>query len=165
MSELLVIGVGNPYRHDDGVGLAVLAEVERRAPPGVRTAEESGEPAALIARWAGHDRVVLVDAISSSAAPGTVHRMHCCDGRWTVPPPARQASTHGLGVAEAVELGRVLDQIPRELLLLGVTTGDVSEGTGLSPDVAAAVPRVVDLIAAEARTTPPARPSGTRERR
>lgn len=148
MPDVLVIGVGNPYRHDDGVGLAVLAELGRRL-PSVPTAEETGEPAGLIARWSGHDRVILVDAISSDAEAGTVHRMHCCGGRWAVPPPAGQASTHGLGVADAVELGRVLEDLPHDLLLLGVTTADVTEGTGLSPAVAAAVPQVVDLIVAE----------------
>lgn len=150
MADVLVIGVGNPYRHDDGVGLAVLEELAARQVPDLRIAEETGEPAALISRWQGHERVILVDAVSSNAEPGTVHRMQCCDGRWSVTPPARQASTHGLGVADAVELARALDHLPHDLVLVGVETADTSEGTGLTLAVAAAVPQVVEMVTAEA---------------
>lgn len=151
-----MICVGNPYRRDDGVGLAVLNELTkatqsaRTGPNAVATSfdavEATGEPAALISLWSDHDRVILVDAMSTGAEPGTVHELVCRDGSWTAPPPSSSASTHGLGVAEAVELAKVLNSLPRELRLIGVEVGDCGHGTGLSEPVAAAVPEVVRRV-------------------
>lgn len=145
---MLVIGVGNPYRRDDGFGLAVLSRLQDLALPGVSIVEESGEPAALIARWSGHPLVIMVDAVSSGAAPGSIHQLECGNGIWDVGSRRSSASTHGLGVADAVELGGLLDQLPARLVILGVETQDVTNGTGLSTRVAAAVDPVVGKIAA-----------------
>jgi len=41
---VVVIGVGNPYRRDDGIGRAVVTRLHRRHLPGVTLAECDGEP-------------------------------------------------------------------------------------------------------------------------
>lgn len=148
MSTALVICVGNPYRRDDGVGLAVMAAL----PDAVRAIEATGEPTELLNLWSGEPRVVLVDAMSTGAAPGTVHVMVCRDGRWDTAPPSSSASTHGLGVAEAVGLGHALGELPADIVLVGVEVADTAQGVGLSAPVAAAV-RVAAVRAAEAAAT------------
>lgn len=148
-APVLVIAVGNPYRRDDGVGLAVLEHLSQEDLPGVTLVEESGESAALISRWQGAPFVVLVDAVSSGATAGTVHRLERGDGQWSVGARSAQASTHSLGVGSAIELGRVLDCLPDRLVLFGVETADVGNGEGLTSPVAAAVPAVAKRIAAE----------------
>ena len=140
----LVIGVGNPYRRDDGVGLAVLTGL----PDGARAVEATGEPTELLNLWHNEDRVVLVDAMSTGAPPGTVHTLTCRDGCWDAAPPAATASTHGLGVAEAIGLGLVLGAVPAQVVLVGVEVSDTGNGVGLSAPVAAAVPRALAVIAA-----------------
>ncbi|MDZ7578312.1 MAG: hydrogenase maturation protease [Candidatus Nanopelagicales bacterium] len=150
MSPVLVIGVGNPYRRDDGVGLAILERLRSQPLDGVEIVEETGEPTALVTRWAGYSFAIMIDAVSSGAPPGTVHRIECSDGNWAVPARNSKASTHGLGVAEAVQLGLALNRIPDRLTILGVETKDVANGEGLSPEVAAAVDDVVAAVIAEA---------------
>ena len=144
---VLVIGVGNPYRRDDGFGVAVLNRLQELAVPGISIVEESGEPAALIARWSDQSLVIMVDAVSSGADPGTIHHLECGNGAWDVRGRSASASTHGLGVAEAVELGKLLDQLPARLVILGVETEDTTNGTGLSKVVAATVDPVACEIA------------------
>jgi hydrogenase maturation protease len=58
-------------------------------------------------------------------------------------------SLHGLGLVEAFALAERLGRMPRDLKVIGVEPAQVGLGTGLSDAVAAAVPRVVDLIKAE----------------
>ena len=145
MNRPLVIGVGNPYRHDDGVGI-VVAQRLRELGVDADVAEESGEPVGLVQRWLGRSNVTLVDAVSAGAAPGTVYRLDCTAGEWAGAPPAGAVSTHGLGLAEAVELGRALEQLPEHLVLVAVEALDVSEGVGLSPPVALAVEAVVSEV-------------------
>ena len=142
MTEPLVICVGNPYRRDDGVGLAVMAAL----PPETAVAEATGEPSELLNLWSDRPRVVLVDAMSTGAAPGTVHVLTCRHGAWDSEPPSAAASTHGLGVAEAVGLGAVLGNVPAEVVLVGIEVADTSHGTGLTDHVAAAVPAAVAAV-------------------
>ncbi|MGD0593392.1 MAG: hydrogenase maturation protease [Acidimicrobiales bacterium] len=156
MTRRLIIGVGNPFRHDDGVGIAAIERLRLCGLHDTDLVEESGEPVALVQRWTGRETVVLVDAVDSGGPAGTLHRFECTKGLWGDVAPAAAVSTHGLGVLEAVELGRVLDRLPDRLVLLGVEAADVSDGVGLSPPVAAAVEALVGELTAPA----PAQPAG-----
>jgi hydrogenase maturation protease len=124
-----VLGVGNEWRGDDGAGPAV-ARLLRGA--GVAAREIGGEPAALLDAWDGLAEVIVVDAVRSGAAPGTIHR-RAGAGR----PGA--GSTHALGVAEAVELARALGRLPARLELYGIEGERFEPGEGLTPPVARAV--------------------------
>lgn len=148
----LVIGVGNAYRRDDGAGIAVI-EALRRLSAGVDVAAESGEPAALLERWTGRSLVLLVDAARTGAPPGTVHRFDVAgNGQAALPVPVAATSGHGLGVAEAVALGRTLQRLPHRLVVFGIEAGDDTFGVGLSGPVAAAVDSVVNAMLHEARS-------------
>lgn len=149
MDEVLVIGVGNPYRGDDGVGVAVIDRLRDQGHANIEVVEESGESVALISRWTGRRFVIMVDAVSSGAVPGTIARIECSGGSWQVGPRASAASTHGLGVADAVELGMVLDRLPDRLLIFGIEAGEVANGRGLTDAVAAVVDDVVGAIVDE----------------
>ncbi|MBN8636246.1 MAG: hydrogenase maturation protease, partial [Anaerolineae bacterium] len=50
MNDCLIIGVGNPQRGDDGVGLAA-ARLVRAALPDADVRESAGDPADLIELW------------------------------------------------------------------------------------------------------------------
>jgi hydrogenase maturation protease len=127
-----VIGVGNPWRRDDGAGPAVA-----RAAGGVST----GDPARLLELWEGARHAVIVDACASGAAPGTIH--HGDAGR-----PARPASTHGFGVADAIALGRSLGRLPPRLDIYAIEGADFGHGDGLTPAVSAAVAELADKLRA-----------------
>jgi hydrogenase maturation protease len=140
-----VIGVGNPYRRDDGVGPAVIAALETAVPDGVTLTVTDGEPTQLLDAWAETDLAIVVDAVlCERPAPGRVHRTD-------VPPPGRAASTHGLGIPEAIQLAEALDRAPRRLVVYAVEAADLGFGDTLSPAVAAAVPGVVDAVLGELR--------------
>ena len=131
-----VIGVGNPWRGDDGAGLAVARRVG-----GV---EHEGDCARLVDLIAGFDEVTLVDAAASgTAAPGTVHRFDATAG--PLPSAALRSSSHAFGVADAIELGRVLGRLPRRVSVVAIEGADFAIAAGLSPPVE----RAVELLAAE----------------
>jgi hydrogenase maturation protease len=147
----LVIGVGNPYRRDDGVGIVVARRLRELAERALVVAEASGEGASLLDAFEGAPWVILIDAVASGAAPGTVVRLDAA-----VQPLPKQFfrySTHTLGVAEAVELARTLGCLPARLVIFGVEGAEYAAGEGLSPEVARAVGAVVGLILEEARAS------------
>ncbi len=149
MRHALVIGVGNLYRRDDAAGWEVVRCLRRRVPPHVRLVEHDGEATALLDVWEGADLVILVDAVASGSAPGTVHRFEAADG--PLPAALMRVSTHALGVAAAVELARALGRLPPRLIVYGIEGEDFSEGVGLSSRVRAAVSEVVALILQDLR--------------
>jgi hydrogenase maturation protease len=141
----VVIGVGNPYRHDDGVGPAVADEV-RRVEPRVRVVTTDGEPTRMIDTWAGADVAVVVDAVVvRDPTPGRVHRLSVTD----LPGVTSVGSSHGLGIPEAVELAKALDRMPRRLVFFTVEITETGYGPGLSAPVAAAVPVVTAAVLRE----------------
>ncbi len=147
MGRTVVIGVGNPYRCDDGVGPAVLELLVARGVPEVLLAASLGDTAELIELWDGARLAIVVDALRvESPHPGRVHRVVVRD------PPGGHggaASSHAMDLGEAVELARVLGRMPAELVLYVIEVSRVGYGEGLSSAVDAAARRVARDVATE----------------
>ncbi len=152
----LVIGVGNSNRHDDAVGPEVVRRVRRTLARPERAVEFDGDGTGLLDLWDGEASVLVVDAVRSGAPPGTIHRVEATPGYRF--PPSPTSSTHGLSVAEAVQLGRSIGRFPGLLVVYGVEGVDFSPGIGLSPEVERSVDRVVESIADEIARAGPVEP-------
>jgi hydrogenase maturation protease len=144
---VLVLGVGNPLRRDDGAGAEVARLLGTRVPPGVEVRASEGGAASLLDAWAGRQRVVLVDAVSSGAPAGRIERFDAAAG--PLPAAYSDLSSHGLGVAQAIELARALRRLPNDLVVYGITGADFEHGQGLTPAVAAAVEQVAERVLGE----------------
>ncbi len=147
--RIIIIGIGNEYRSDDGAGISVARRLRTLLPTDVAILEESGEGAALIQAWQGKDWVMLVDAVRSGAPAGTIHRLD--PRKAPVPSGFFHYSTHAFSVAEAVELARSLDQLPPHLEVYGIEGENFAAGVGLSPPVEQAVEAVVERAAERVR--------------
>jgi hydrogenase maturation protease len=145
--RLALIGIGNRLRRDDAAGLEVARRLALVRPAGVRVMEEEGEPASLIEAWAGVAEALVVDGVSSGAEPGTLHRFDATEAPLAA--ELFRPSTHALGVAEAVELARELDRMPRRLAVYGIEGESFEIGEGLSPAVEAAVEQLVAELCGE----------------
>lgn len=140
----VVLAVGNAYRGDDGVGLAVGEALEARVAPEVTVVPCEQEPSRLIDAWEGAATAVVVDAVVSGAQPGTVHRFDA--SQTPIPVGIFRSSTHAFGVGDAIELARALGRLPGRVLVYGVEGGAFDAGEGLTQPVEDAVPRVVDAV-------------------
>lgn len=160
----VLIGIGSPYRRDDGIGPALAVAVQRAAPPGVTVTDSDGEPSALLDAWSGVPLAVVVDAVLCAAPePGRIHRtaLDLLPGRAVGPAGAAAAglgagaaaaSTHGLGVPDALRLAQALDRTPGRLVVFAVEAADLGFGPVLSPAVAACLPDLVRAVLAELGT-------------
>lgn len=152
--RIVVIGVGNDFRHDDGVGRAVAARLTerssgRRLPPGTVLATCDGGPARLMELWEDAGLAIVIDAAYADPPhPGRVHRLTLdapLDGS-RLREGTATASSHGLGLGAAVELSRVLGRLPRRLVVYAVEGVDRSLGRGLSAPVTARVDALVRAV-------------------
>src|SRR5271167_935984 len=111
---MLIIGCGNRQRSDDGAGILVA---ERLRKVGIEADARLGEAADLIEAWEGADDVIVIDAVVTGAPVGTVQAW---DGWQPLAAVRTTASTHCLGVAEAIELAHVLNRLPARLRVYGI---------------------------------------------
>ncbi|MBO3752753.1 hydrogenase maturation protease [Streptosporangiaceae bacterium NEAU-GS5] len=143
MTRTVVIGIGNDYRGDDAIGLAVARLL--RGVTYAEVVENGGDPIALIDAWTGADLAIVIDATRSGCPPGTV-TVH--DGLHAE--PTGHGSTHALSLADAIELGRALDRLPARLVVIGIEGADFTLGAPLSPPVEATLPEIARTIEATA---------------
>ncbi len=136
--------LGNRFRGDDAVGLLV-ADGVRAA--GVEVQECEDEPTRLLDSWEELDLLVLVDAVQSGSAPGTVHRVDASSG--TLPEGLTLTSSHAFGIGQTLELARALGRLPARVVVYGVEGAVFAAGAGLTPSVASAVPGVVAAVVRE----------------
>ena len=148
--QILIIGLGNDYRGDDAVGRALARRLQVIAGGNVRVLEESGEGASLIEAWKGADFVILIDAVHSGGAAGTIHRFDTA--MQSVPCSFFHYSTHALSVAEAVELARALNQLPPRLIVYGIEGKNFGAHLGLSSEVKVAAEEVFRMVKEELYT-------------
>ncbi|MCX6641655.1 MAG: hydrogenase maturation protease [bacterium] len=148
---MLIIGVGNESRGDDGVGKLIARQVRAALLREADVLEMDGESAELIAAWQQTDRAILIDAMRSGQPVGTIVRFDAS----IKPLPqefARVGSTHSFGVAEAIELSRTLGTLPRQVIVFGIEGESFENFKPLSPEVAAAIPEVIKRILKEINT-------------
>jgi hydrogenase maturation protease len=152
----VVIGIGNPYRRDDGVGPAVAAAISERALPGVRVLNGIEDPMRLLDAWSGTALALLIDAATAArSTPGRIRRVTAGDVA-----SASGVSSHSLNIAQAFALGQALGRVPNQLVVFTVEAADIGHGVGLTPKVAAAVPDVVGAAVAEIVSRSAEQPDG-----
>ncbi|HEY0283640.1 MAG TPA: hydrogenase maturation protease [Rhizomicrobium sp.] len=145
-SRIIVLGIGNIERGDDGAGRAVV-RLLRYMLSGVEIAEQDGEAASLLDKLDGASTAYLVDACVSNAPPGTIHRIdaHLAP----LPQASSDLSTHGFGLAAAIELGRALGRLPPRTIVYAIEAESFASGAPLSEAVATATVIVADRIRSE----------------
>ena len=154
--KTLVIGLGNPLVSDDSVGLRVVAALRPlladRAD--VTVDEDYWGGLRLMERMIGFGRAIVVDAIRSGAAPGTVHRLGTGDIA-----TQRSASAHDVNLPTALAFGRQAGaELPADdqVLLVGIEAEDIlTFGERLTPAVEEAIPRAVEVVLELVGDSPP----------
>jgi hydrogenase maturation protease len=153
--RVLVACVGNLLRHDDGFGVAVAEELERRRLPDDVDLIETGIGGMTVVQQLmdGYEALIIVDAVERGARPGTV---------WVLEPDVPEPSSidreewatlfQNLHLAEPHRiflLARSLGALPRTVRIVGCQPADCDTmDEHLSPPVAAAVPIAADRVEA-----------------
>jgi|TARA_R100000005_G_scaffold96736_1_gene87148 hydrogenase maturation protease len=137
------VTVGNPYRGDDGVGPYIFAKLSE-ALPGADLVASDGEVSGLIAAFQGCDELLLVDAVDAEGAglrPGSVVCLDADDP--ALADVGLRASTHAMGVSEAIALARSLGSLPDRFTVIAIAGARFNQEMGLSADVMTAADRLV----------------------
>jgi hydrogenase maturation protease len=154
--KIAVIGIGQSLRGDDAVGLEAVRLWQGRYPetanlPGLRVEVTEIPGLALLDLLEGSEAAVLVDAVRSSATPGTLHRLSLDQlSSFT----ADSKSAHGWGVAETLQMDRLLNPSRQNIPIrvIGIEAEQILMGGSLSATIDQVLPKVCEIIDEEVRT-------------
>jgi hydrogenase maturation protease len=145
-ARIKIIGIGSPFG-DDRLGWVAAEQLQNS--PVLRFAEKQitiivlDRPGpALISHWRDTDAVIIIDAVRSGAEPGTVHSITAD----SIASATGITSTHGFGIAAALELANTLGELPDKLSLCGIEMDPMSNGDEPGKKVRAALPLLVQEI-------------------
>lgn len=144
-NSILVIGLGNRYRKDDGVGITVAENIKAMNDINVAIATNIPDSTDLIESWSGASIVFIVDAVLSGAEPGEIFRIDAF--KEEIPEEIFvDCSTHALNLRNTFELAEVLEKLPESLIIYGIEGENFEAGVGLSPGVREAAWQVSEMI-------------------
>jgi hydrogenase maturation protease len=146
-TDTVVIGVGNTILSDDGVGVHAARRLESdpRTPAGVTILDGGAIGLELMPYVSDASRVLFLDAVNTGAAPGTLSRMTGTDLLGL----SGGQNVHQLGVADLIAALALVSTRPQDIVVLGLQPANTDWGTSLTPDVEAALSRLVDAALAQ----------------
>ncbi|MEU5872150.1 hydrogenase maturation protease [Glycomyces sp. NPDC047369] len=147
MPSVAIVGIGNKYRQDDRVGLAVVDRLrEQGVPPWTRLAVCDGEPSRLVELWSFAVLAIVVDALEvRSPVPGRIHRLDV----GAVAAGESPSASRGPGLGTAVRLACEVDRMPERLVVYGVEMDEYGFGMRLSGPVRRAAGHVAEQVGAD----------------
>jgi len=148
--SLFVIGVGNPFMKDDGVGITV-ARTLRKLDLGLKVSvlERQVADLSILTYARKASKVVIVDAVKSGKPPGSTVKFNVDDPR---SPLLRVPFSHEAGLRDMVAFARRSGIRLPPITVVGVEPADCGPGEGLSKPVADALPLVIEEVVNEVKS-------------
>ena len=141
--NILIVGVGNPFRRDDGVGLAVIQKLSQEKLSDYDLKDGRTDALALIDVLSNYKYAIIVDAVCMSEPPGTIKIFTPNEIKDKVKTDA--LSTHGFGLAEMFKLIKQL-KIKTQIKIVGVEPKNISYGEGLTQELTQRLEKIIQRI-------------------
>lgn len=149
MSDVtLVLGLGNTIMADDGIGPRVIELLQQQGgvPDGVELLDGGTLGLDLLPRLEGVQRLIIVDAVETGQPPGSLVRL---SGDEVPLALETKLSPHQMGLKDLLAVARLMDQLPSEIILIGVQPAIIEMDTELSPAVKSRLPELVSMVRQE----------------
>lgn len=134
----MVLGIGNSIMSDDGVGARVIQFLQSRYifPTEVILLDGGIMGIDLLPKLEGIERLILVDAVETGKAPGTLVLL---SGNEIPLASGTTVSPHQIGLKDLLTVAELLGSLPAEIVLCGIQPAFSGPGSALSPAVSAQV--------------------------
>jgi len=143
-NKVLIIGIGNEFRSDDGAGIVCAKKLKEKVNSNVSVIENDGDGAKLMESWKGIDNVILIDSISTGEKPGTIHNFNANETKF--PKENFIHSSHLFSVSEAIETSKILKSLPGNLVIYGIEGKSYEPGGNISDEVIKSIDKLVTEI-------------------
>jgi hydrogenase maturation protease len=129
---VLLLGIGNMFRRDDGVGIVVINACRNKVPEFVDVLDGGTDGLSLIEYIKNYPKVIIVDAVDIGKKPGDFMAFLPEEVKLKI--KADSLSTHGFGLADVIQLVKKLN-IKTDLTIIGIQPKDIAFGEGLSEEI------------------------------
>ncbi len=140
----LLLGIGNRFRSDDGLGPYVVEQINKKKIDDIVARELNGDFTNIIDRLGNYQELIVVDVSIAGQKTGSYKVIDY--SKEGLPTDWAQSSTHGLGIAEGLQLASVLGVLPDKVIIYAVEAGNFNPGNQLSPEVLKAANTVITEI-------------------
>ena len=144
--KTIVLGAGNQILGDDGVGIHVTNELKKHINnPNIIIDDAVTGGMNLLELLLGYDKAIIVDAVKTNKGEtGEVKRIPLGDFS-----TMHSCNPHDVSLSEAIEVAKKMgeERIPKEIVVIGIMMKEIpcEFGEKLSNEIAAAVPKAVDM--------------------
>jgi hydrogenase maturation protease len=146
-AKTVVIGLGNVYMKDDGLGLRVAGELEKmNLGENVSVQEHPEMDLAVIGTLQDASKVIIIDAVKSGKEPGTISKYTFTPRKEEI---AELPSLHSMKLSDLLDIAMSSGTLTCPVVIVGVEPKDDSPGTELSSEVESALPRVIEAVIKE----------------
>jgi len=146
---LKVIGLGNALRGDDSIGPYIIEKLSEKENPVPLTLIDAGSDAfTLLEHLILDDPILILDCADMGKAPGEIVSFTLNDA--TIKAVESAVSLHGFGFGEVYNMAKSLGKMA-ECKIIGIQPKEIEFNCGLSKEVEAAVPQIINLVMEEAK--------------
>lgn len=145
--KLGIIGIGNPLRRDDGIGLFLLQKIKENAslfPDNVCFLDGGTGGMNVLHLFHRFDVVIVLDAVDFHGGPGDVRFFNVNDV--TSNKQDHGLSTHHVDLLQIISFAKEIDECPDHVFVYGVQPGDVSFGEGFTSVIESKKDEFVQLL-------------------
>ncbi|MCK4796475.1 MAG: hydrogenase maturation protease [Spirochaetes bacterium] len=143
-NSVLILGIGNPIRKDDGIGPAIITHLQNsREYNHVDFLDGGTDGLSLIEYIKDYKKVIIIDAVDMGASPGDIRLFSPDEVKLNI--ITESLSTHGFGLAEVIDLIKKLG-IKVDLKIIGIQPKDISLGQGLNKEISAKIGEIIDIV-------------------
>jgi hydrogenase maturation protease len=146
--RVVVLGIGNVLMSDEGIGVHAVDALQERfvLPDNVEVVDGGTTGMELLPDIEGAQHLIVVDAVRVGVPPATVVRM---EGDEVPAFFKTKISPHQVGLCDVLAALRFSGGAPDHVVLIGVQPVSLEMAMELSPQVAAVMDQVLDLVIAE----------------
>jgi len=148
--KVAVVGTGNILMLDEGVGVHVIDQLRRKGvPPDVELFDAGVAIADVMDDLSQFDRVIIVDATRGGEEPGAIYKYRLEDLNMEDFRNRHLTSAHEITLVETLMLNKLTDNLPEDILLIGVEPARMEAGIGLSEILEGKMDAIVDVLMEE----------------
>lgn len=142
-ASAMLIGLGNLILGDEGVGVHAMRrlEAEYGFQPALELVDGGTSGLDLLPLLKDQRRLLLIDALASDAAPGTIRVIRNQEIRTAL---TEKVSLHHLGIADLLALAELLDYAPSEIVLIGIVPERLEMELALSDCLRRRMPEIIE---------------------
>jgi hydrogenase maturation protease len=142
--SILIMGVGNILLSDEGVGVHVVRAMQKmKLPDNVELLDGGTASMSFLDNLSSREKVIIIDAVKGNDKPGTIYRFTPSD---ITTQKEMVTSLHQIGILDSLNMAQFLGAAPQNVIIYGIEPKELDWGMSLSSEIAAVIPRVIELI-------------------